>query len=122
MTAVCRARGFLGKGAARSRAILTLDDSFSHEVVVHGLCHDFRHFHAVELDEGVAFAAAGLHVKGLDFNSASISNLIHMDHSSNFKNLGYISCCFCGNMGFIAALPSEQAISLTHRHAVGSVI
>lgn len=53
--------------------ILTLDDSFPHEVVVHGLCHDLGHFHAVELDEGVAFAVAGLHIKRLDYNCASIS-------------------------------------------------
>lgn len=48
--------------------MLTLDDSFSHQVIVHGLRHNFGHFDAVKLDEGVAFAAAGLQVKRLDCN------------------------------------------------------
>lgn len=39
---------------------LTFDESLSHQVIIHRLCNDLRHFIAVKLDESVTFAVTSL--------------------------------------------------------------
>lgn len=39
---------------------LTFDESLTHQVIIHRLCNDLRHFIAVKLDESVTFAVTSL--------------------------------------------------------------
>lgn len=64
--------GFFPHISSKKNA-LTFNQSFSHEVVVHGLCHNLGYFITVKFHKAIAFTPAGLYKRKKKTNTPTLA-------------------------------------------------